>query len=204
VTSSRQELAASAPADDQSATEAAQLQAQIDQDKSEEITVSQEIQDQKNSEQYLFSQIAKLHARGDLTAARDQFAALLARDANGPLTGLIRGQLTQVNNEIAAQQVQKQQAAAQTAQAAAEARADLLARAGRGQVTLSEMRRVLLGKSRADVSALFGPPTETASDRWGFRRQMILNPITNEHTGLAIYFFEGLVQSVDYYHGSPQ
>jgi hypothetical protein len=64
------------------------------------------------------------------------------------------------------------------------------------------MRRVLIGKSRAEVSALFGPPTETASDRWGFAQRMIVNPLTNEKSGLAVYFNDGAVQSVDYYYGA--
>jgi hypothetical protein len=45
---------------------------------------------------------------------------------------------------------------------------------------------------------LFGAPSDTASDQWSYRRQMILNPLTGEHTGLIIYFNEGFVQSVDY------
>jgi hypothetical protein len=30
---------------------------------------------------------------------------------------------------------------------------------------------------------------------------MIVNPITNEKSGLQVYFVEDAVQSVDYYHG---
>ena len=93
----------------------------------------------------------------------------------------------------------KQQTQAAQARTAAQDRANLLARAARGEVTLSEMRHALLGKSRDSVSALLGQPTEIASNRWGFSQQMILNPITNEKSGLAVYFNEGLVQSVDYY-----
>jgi hypothetical protein len=65
-------------------------------------------------------------------------------------------------------------------------------------VTLSEMRRVLIGKSRTDVSNLLGLPTDTASDSWGYRQQMIFNPLTNEKHGLEVYFSEGIVQGVDY------
>ena len=39
---------------------------------------------------------------------------------------------------------------------------------------------------------------ETASDTWGYSRQMIVNPLTNEKHGLMVYFAEGIVQSVDY------
>ena len=94
---------------------------------------------------------------------------------------------------------------ADAARAAAQARADLLTRAGKGEVTLSEMRQALLGKTRAQVSNLLGLPSETASDSWSYRRQMILNPLTNEKHGLTVYFSEGIVQGVDYNQngGSP-
>ena len=59
----------------------------------------QEIEDKKNSEPYLFSQAVKVHAQGNLTAARDQLGALLSRFPSGPLTGLVEGQLTQVNSD---------------------------------------------------------------------------------------------------------
>jgi len=66
------------------------------------------------------------------------------------------------------------------------------------------MRLALVGKNRADVTALFGTPTETASDRWGYAQQMIVNRMTSEKHGLAIYFTEGIVQSVDYYDGAAK
>jgi hypothetical protein len=200
----RQELATADAARDQTANADARLQDQIDQAKAEQTEVQAEIEQQKNSEAYLFSQIVKVHARGDLTNARDRFIEFLARFPNGPMTGLAKGQLTQVRSELAAQETQKKQETAAALQAAAQARADLLARAAKGQVTLSEMRLALIGKSRQEVSALLGPPTETASDRWGFSQRMILNPLTNDRSGLTVYFSEGNVQGVDYYYGAPK
>ena len=100
--------------------------------------------------------------------------------------------------ELVVEETQKKQEEADAARAAAQARADLLARAGKGEVTLSEMRQALIGKTRAQVSDLLGQPSETASDSWGYRQQMILNPLTNEKHGLTVYFNEGIVQSVDY------
>ena len=101
-----------------------------------------------------------------------------------------------------ADEAQKNQEEADAARVAAQARADLLARAAKGEVTLSEMRQALIGKTRAQVSGLLGQPSETGSDSWGYRQQMILNPLTNEKTGLMVYFTEGAVQSVDYNRGS--
>ncbi len=198
----RQELATIGPAHDDVAVQAARLQEQIQEAKTEQDRLRKSIEDQKNSSIYLFSQIVKVHARGDLAAAHAQFTDFLAKYPSGPLTGLAKGQLVQVDSEISAQELQKQQAEAAAALAATQARADLLARAARGQVTLSEMRNALIGKSRADVSALLGPPAETASDRWGFDQQMIFNPMTNAKTGLTVYFTEGIVQGVDYYYGA--
>jgi DNA-binding transcriptional regulator YdaS (Cro superfamily) len=111
---------------------------------------------------------------------------------------LARAQLAQVNSQLAVEEAQKKQEEADAARAAAQARADLLARAGKGEVTLSEMRQALIGKTRAQVSNLLGMPSETASNSWGYRQRMILNPLTNEKYGLMVYFTEGAVQSVDY------
>lgn len=199
-----EELASVAPARNQAAEEAARLQDQIDQSRAEQIEVQKQIDTARNSESYLYSQIVKIHARGDLTAARDQFTAFLGRFPHGALTGLAQGQLVQITSELAALDAQRQQASAAKVRLAARAQASLLARAQKGQATLSELRETLLGKTRAEVSALFGSPSETASDRWGFRRQMVLNPLTNEKSGLAVYFTDGLVQGVDYYYGTGE
>jgi hypothetical protein len=203
VRSTRQEVARLVAARDQTIAEVSQAQDQLDQAKAEQGQVQKEIEDQKHSSVFLFSQIVKAHARGELQSAHDQFTDFLNRFPNGPLAGLAKGQLIQVDNELATESAQKRQAAADAARAAAQARADLLARAARGEVTLSEMRDTLIGKTREQVSSLLGPPTETASDRWGFSRQMIVNPLTEAKSGLAVYFSEGIVQSVDYYYGTP-
>jgi len=202
VEGTRQDLARITPARDAAAVEVNQLHDEIDQAKAEQIEVQKQILAAKSSETYAFSQIVKTHARGDLQAAHDQFTSFLVTFPNGALTGLAKGQLMQVDSELAAQDAQKKQAAADAIRLAAQQRADLLLRAGKGLVPLSEMRRTLLGKTRAEVSGLFGPPTEIASDRWGFAQQMIFNSLTNQKSGLAIYFNDGVVQSVDYYSGA--
>ncbi len=197
----RQELATLMPARDQAMDEAARLQDRIDQARAEQAGVQKQIDAAKNSEICLYSRIVKLHAAGRLAEAREQFAALLARFPGGPLGGLIRGQLTQVTSEMAVRNAEEKQAEAVRIRLEAHARADLLARARAGRVTLSEMRRTLIGKSRAEVGALLGPPTETASDRWGYGREMIVDPLSGRKNGLAVHFFEGTVQGVDYYYG---
>ena len=50
--------------------------------------------------------------------------------------------------------------------------------------------------------SLFGPPTVTDSDRWGYGQRMITNPMTKDKFGLAVYFSDGTVQGVDYYYGA--
>jgi hypothetical protein len=202
VKATREELATITPGRDQAAAAVTQLQDKIDRDRTDEINLRQEIEDKKISEPYLFSQAVKVHAQGNLEAAHDQLSALLSRFPTGSLTGLVEGQLNQVNSEIVAQQALKKQEAAEAARAAAQAKADLLARAGKGEVTLSEMRHVLIGKTRDEVKSLLGVPSDTASDRWGFGKQMIVNPMTNQKYGLSVYFSDGLVQSVDYYYGT--
>jgi hypothetical protein len=167
--------------------------------------LSKEIEEKKNSDIYVFSQIVQARARGELDSARDQLTAFPAKFPSSSLIALAQAQLAQVNDQMVVEEAQKKQEEADAARAAAQAQADLLARAAKGEVTLSEMRQALIGKTREQVGNLLGPPSDTASDSWGYRQQMILNPLTNEKYGLMVYFTEGIVQGVDYNRngGSP-
>ena len=196
--STKGELAAADSARNAAKAKVADLQNQIAQAQTEEGQLSTEIEEKKNSDIYVFSQIVQAHARGELDSARDQLTAFLSKFPSSSLIALAQAQLAQVNNQIVAEETQKKQEEADAARAAALAQADLLARASKGEVTLSEMRQALIGKTREQVSNLLGPPSATASDSWGYRQQMIVNPLTNEKTGLTVYFTEGTVLSVDY------
>jgi DNA-binding transcriptional regulator YdaS (Cro superfamily) len=196
--STRHELAAVASVRNATKAKVTDLQNQIAQAQAEEGQLRKEIEEKKNSDIYVFSQIVQAHARDELDSARDQLTAFLAKFPSSSLNALARAQLAQVNSQLAVEEAQKKQEEADAARAAAQARADLLARAGKGEVTLSEMRQALIGKTRAQVSNLLGLPSETASNSWGYRQRMILNPLTNEKYGLMVYFTEGAVQSVDY------
>ena len=174
------------------------LQGQIAQSQAEQDQLHKQIEEKKNSDIYILAQIVKERAAGHLAAARDQLAAFPSRFPGSPLDALARTQLSEVNDQLTVDLAQKKQQEANEAQAEAQARADLLARAAKGEVTLSEMRQALIGKTRAQVSELLGVPSETASDSWGYSQQMILNPLTNEKHGLMVYFNVGIVQGVDY------
>ncbi len=185
-----------------------QLKAQMDQAQGmiasntrEQEALQKQIDRAKQSDSYLITRVVKLRAQGDLAKARDLLADLLTKNPNSPLADTMKTQLAGIDSDIAAQTAQKQQADAAAAQAAAQARADLLARAAQGQVTLSEMRLALVGKTPAEVTALFGPPAATDSDRWGYSKKMIIDPMTQDKFGLTIYFSDGTVQGVDYYYG---
>ena len=196
--STRRELAGVESARDEARAKIADFQDQIARAGTEQEQLGKEIEEKKNSDIYVFSRIVQARARGELDSARDQLAAFPAQFPSSSLKAPARAQLDQVNNQIAVEEAQKQQEQAEAARAAAQARADLLARAAKGEVTLSEMREALIGKTRAQVSDLLGMPSETASDSWGYGRQMIVNPLTSEKTGLTVYFTEGAVQGVDY------
>jgi len=196
--STKQELATVESACGAAKAEASELQDQIARARTEQEQLDKKIEEKKNSDIYVFSQIVQARTRGELDWARNQLTAFPARFPSSSLNALARTQLVQVNDQIAIEEAQKKQEETDAARAAAQARADLLLRAGKGEVTLSEMRQALIGKTRAQVSNLLGPPSETASDSWGYRQQMILNPLTNEKYGLMVYFTEGAVQSVDY------
>lgn len=198
IESTKQELSTVQTARDASQAKAADFQNQIARAQAEEERLRKEIEEKKNSDICVFSQIIQARARGELDSARDQLTAFLPRFPSSSLNTQARTQLAEVNSQIAVEEAQKKQEEADAARAAAQARADLLARAGKGEVTLSEMRQALIGKTRAQVSNLLGQPSETASDTWGYRQQMILNPLTNEKHGLKVYFSVGIVQSVDY------
>jgi hypothetical protein len=196
--STRHELAAAESARDTTKAKSADLQNQIAQAQAEQDRLSKEIDEKKNSDIYLFSQIVQARTRGELSSVHDQLTAFQSKFPSSPLNVLVQAQLVQVNNQLAAEEAKKEQAEIDAARVAAQARADLLARAGKGEVTLSEMRQALIGKTRTEVSDLLGLPSTTASDSWGYRQQMILNPLTNAKYGLLVYFNEGTVQSVDY------
>jgi hypothetical protein len=178
------------------------LTARVSAAQAEEQTLQKEIDDQKNSAGYAFGGLVKIRAQGNLAEAHTEFTAFLQRFPNGPIALAARGQLSEIDKALAAQAEMKRQQAADAARVAAQARANLLARAAAGQATLSEVRLFLLGKTRAEVNALFGAPTETGSDRWGYAQRMIFNPLDDSHRGLTVNFSEGLVQGVDYYYGS--
>ena len=196
--STRHELAAVASSRDAIKAKVSDLQGQISQGQTEADQLRKEIEEKKNSDIYVLGEILKSRARDDLGAARGQLADFVAKFPSSPLNASARAQLAQVDSQMAAEEAQKKQGNADAARAAAQARADLLARAAQGNVTLSEMRKALLGKTRAQVSSMLGLPSETASDSWGYRQQMIVNPLTNERHGLLVYFNEGMVQGVDY------
>jgi hypothetical protein len=167
-------------------------------DEAEQERLAREIEEKKNSDIYNFAQIVKARARGEWQTARDQFAEFPAKFPGSPLDAQARAQLAAVNDQIAAEEALRKQQEADAVHAAAVARANLLAQAARGEATLSAVRQALIGKSRAQVGDLFGPPADTASNQWNYHQQMILNPLTGERTGLTVYFDEGIVQSVDY------
>jgi hypothetical protein len=179
-------------------SKASDLQNQITQAEGNEVQLSKAIEEKKNSDNYVFSRIVQTRAHGDLIGARDQLVAFLTKFPSSDLTGLARTQLAQIGDELAVEDAQRKQQEADALKAAAQARTDLLTRADMGNVTLSEMRQALIGKTRAQVGALLGLPSDTASDSWGYRKQMIINPVTNNRYGLTVYFVEGIVQSVDY------
>lgn len=198
----RRQLAEETTGRDSAQARVAEAQDEIAQAEAAQGKLAQDIEQKKNSDLYTLAQILKARARGELESARDQLAAFPARFPGSPLTVQAREQLDGVNAQIAAATAAHKQDEADAARAAAAARAALLARAAKGQATLSEMRQALIGKSRAEVSDLLGPPSGTGSDEWNYSQRMILNPLTSEQTGLTVYFLEGHVQSLDYYRGS--
>jgi hypothetical protein len=175
-----------------------ELQTEITQAGTEQEQLRKAIEDKKNSDIYVFSRIIQTRAQGDLPSARDQLMAFLTKFPSSHLNPLVQTQLAEISDAMAVEDEQHKQQEADAARAAAQARADLLARADKGEVTLSEMRQALIGKTRSDVNGLLGLPSDTASDSWGYRKQMIINPLTNTRYGLTVYFDEGKVQSVDY------
>jgi uncharacterized membrane protein (DUF106 family) len=198
VAATKQRLAAANIERDDASAKVSMVQEQIAAAAASQEQLRKEIEAKKNSDVYIFSQIARLRAQGDLATTRQQLTGFLTRFPTSPLYVPARAQLDQVESQLAVQDADRKQQEADAIRDAAQARADLLARAGKGEVTLSEMRQAIIGKTRAQVSDLLGLPAGTGSDRWDYRQQMIVNPLTNEKFGLTVYFNEGAVQSVDY------
>jgi hypothetical protein len=199
----KKELAGEESSRSSAKNKVADLKDQIAQAQTDAEQLRKEIEEKKSSDIYVFSRIVQLWARGDLAAARDQLSDFPAKFPSSSLLSLAKTQLAQINDQLAAKTAQTKAAEADTVRATDQARADLLARAAKGEVTLSEMRRAVIGKSRAEVSSLLGLPTDTASNTWNYRQQMIYNPLTSEKHGLTVYFTEGIVQGVDYAGDAP-
>lgn len=204
VTDAKHDLATATETRDKTKADVTQTQTSLDEANQEQATLKQEIEQKKNSEAFIYSRVVRFHAQGDLNGAHAALTDFLAKFPNGALKSAAQAQLTQVESELAAQETQRKQAEADAATAAAAARADLLARAAKGQVTLSEMRHALIGKNRNDVMDLLGKPTATDSDKWGYGQKMILDPMTQKVYGLTVNFSEGTVQGVDYFYGAAQ
>jgi cell division protein FtsB len=196
--STRQQLATVTGGRDSAQARVTASQQEIAQAETAQVNLAKEIEEKKNSDIYILAQVIKERAQGDLESARAGLTTFPTRFPNSPLLAQARDQLAAVTEQISAAEAQHKQQEADEARAAAKARAALLARAAKGQATLSEMRAALIGKSRAEVTALLGPPSGIASDQWNYQQQMIINPLTNEQTGLSVFFLEGTVQSVDY------
>jgi hypothetical protein len=183
---------------------ATDLQSRITQDQADEQDLQKQIDARKNAPAVLFARLVLLRAQGNLAEAGKGLGDFIAKYPNDPHADAARGQIAAVNQALTAQLALERQQQAETTRATAQARAQLLARAGAGQATLSEMRHALIGKTRAQVLAYFGPPTETGADRWGYGKRMVLDPDTHVARGLTVVFSEGFVQGVDYYYGEAQ
>jgi hypothetical protein len=180
------------------------LQARLAQDQAQEHSLQDQIVADHDAPAVQFSRYVLQRAQGDLAGAGANLAAFVRKYPNDPHAGPARGEITAINQALAAQaQLTRQQ---QAAKAAADARAlaQLQAHMATGRATLSEVRDALIGRTTNEVSALFGTPTETAADRWGYGKRMVFDPDTNESMGLTVVFSEGLVQSVDYYYGASR
>ena len=196
----RQEAAPLTAARDAAQAQLNALQARLAQDKTDEASLRQAIENGKNLPAFLYSRLVLLRAQGHLTDAATGLAAFIAAHPHDPETQPARAQLEQINQEVSVQLATQRQEQAATARTEARDRAQLLAHAAAGQATLSEMRAALLGKTPAQVFALFGEPTERGADRWGYGHPMILDPDNNITRGLTVVFADGFVQGVDYYY----
>ncbi len=180
------------------------LTAGFSHDEAEESDLQRKIEAGRNSPAVQFARLVVLRAQGNLGDAAKGLADFIAKYPADPHADAARGQLAAVNEALSAQLALQHQQELQDAQAAAVARRQLLADANAGRATLSEMRRALLGKTPAQVTTLFGVPTETGADKWGYGKRMIVDPESGEHRGLTVLFSEGIVQGVDYYYGEAQ
>jgi hypothetical protein len=175
------------------------LQGRLAQDETDQTHLRQAIEDGKNLPAFVFSRLVLMRAQGNLTQAATGFADFIAQHPHDPEIDAARGQLVEINQAVSAQLAARQQEQAETAHADAQARAHLLARTAAGQATLSELRAALLGKTPAQVFAIFGAPSERDADRWGYSKHMVADPEAGGTRGLTVNFADGLVQGVDYY-----
>jgi len=181
-----------------------EFEARIAQDVDDQKNLAAAIAAQKDSPAAVYSRLVLLHAQGNLLEAAKGISAFIVKYPNDPHTEMARGQLELVNQALAAQAEARRQQQARDAQAELAARRHVLQDAAAGQATLSELRTALLGKTTQQVAALFGAPSETGADKWGYGRRMVYDPDTHSRRGLTVIFADGVVQGVDYYYGDTQ
>jgi hypothetical protein len=200
----QRDTATDATSRDNIQTQAETLHERLSEDQTQEQDLRKQIAANKDAPAVLFSRLVLQRAQGDLAGAGKALADFIHRYPNDPHAGAARGELTAINEALSAQLqlIRRQQAT--NAAANARARALLLTHLAAGRATLSEVRDALIGKTTGDVAALFGTPTETAADRWGYGKHMVFDPETSESMGLTVVFSEGIVQGVDYYYGVAQ
>jgi hypothetical protein len=180
------------------------LQDAIAAEEVKQVDLNKQIAARVLAPDYTFAALAHLRATGKLDDALAGYKDFPNKFPGSPYIPDAQNAVQDIEKQIADEAAEQKRRDDEAKLLAATKEKELHDHMAAGKATLSEIRNRILGLSRADVKGIFGDPDEDAADRWGYGKQMIIDPLTGQQHGLQVEFFQGVVRSVDYYYGAPR
>jgi hypothetical protein len=115
-----------------------------------------------------------------------------------PYVAYAQQQIEVTRSQMERVAAQHEHTEAEAARSAAMADSVLREKLSKNELTLSELRNAILGKSREEVVALLGPPTQVGSDAYLYDKVLVLESMTSRRRPFTVIFHLGVVKTVNY------
>lgn len=163
--------------------------------------MKQKIAAKDTSDELVYARLGEIADRGKLPQTLAAYEGFIKDRPQSPYVAYAKEQIETTKADMEHMSAQHEQAQAELARSAAMADSVLKEKLSKNQATLSEVRTALLGKSRDEVTALLGAPTQTGSDAYLYDKVLVLEPVTGRQRPFAVLFLEGNVKTVNYADG---
>jgi hypothetical protein len=174
------------------------LESRLAQLKQEEIVLQRQLSEKEKSDEVIYAELGKLADRPDLSKALTAYENFLKERPQTPMRPIVEKQIETLKETIASRQQQKEKSLAEAAMAAARELAEFKAKYSQGEATLSDVRKFVLNKSRTEVTAILGPPSETAANAFLYSKEMVTDPVAGRKRAFWVMFEQGVAQTVKY------